>query len=205
MEIAKKLEQFPTAIIADAIGGFGCMSSAVKPVVDTMKVAASAYTVQCFAHDNLMAHYAIKHAPKGCILVISTNGDTEGAYWGELMTLMALKKGISGVVTDGGIRDKAIIAELGFPVFASSSIPAKTSKVTNGDVSCRICCGGVAVHPGDIIAGDADGVVVVSPEKFDTIYNLAKANHEREEYLRERIAAGELLFDILGMDKLISE
>ncbi|MBW1973468.1 MAG: 4-hydroxy-4-methyl-2-oxoglutarate aldolase [Spirochaetes bacterium] len=202
-DIVEKLKGFSTTIISDAMGGFGTMSNMIKPIVDTMKIAARAYTVHCFHRDNLMAHYAIKHAPKSSVLVIATGFDRDGAYWGELMSLMAKKQGIVGIVTDGGIRDKDMIIKLNFPVFAASVTPSRTAKATPGNVNCLVNCGGVTVNPNDIIIADSNGVVVVPYDKAEKIYELSKANLEKESYLREHIAAGELLFDIFAMEKLI--
>ena len=204
-EIIKALANIPTSTLSDAMGRCGSLSSDMKPVFQGAKICGPAFTVRVYANDNLMAHLALKEARPGDILIIDSGGYTQCALWGELMSFSAQCRGLGGTVIDGGVRDKDAITELGYPVFAKTIIPVATHKVNQGFICKPLSCDGVPVRPGDIIVGDSDGVVVVPLDQASPVCEKAKAILDREDQMRKRIEKGELIFDILELEKYFQD
>ena len=106
---------------------------------------------------------------------------------------------------DGGVRDKDAISELGYPVFAKTIIPVGTHKSNQGAICTCISCDGVPISPGDIIVGDADGVVVVPFDQTGVVLEKAGAIISKVDQMRKRIEKGELIFDILELEKYFKD
>ena len=109
------------------------------------------------------------------------------------------------VVIDGSVRDAQDIIELGLPVFVRGMNPSGTVKASLGEVNVPVRCGGVDVHPGDIVLGDCDGVVVVPQAAEDEVFAKAEAKFEKEEHLVEMLKAGKTTLEIYGFDNLIEK
>lgn len=204
-KIIKELGMIPTSTLSDAMGRYGSMIHEIKPIDPNFHLAGPAYTIRCYVKDNLMLHYGLKMAKPGDILVVEAGGYLEGAFWGELMSLMAKRKGLGGIVLDTGVRDRRKLIEIGFPVFSRCVIPVGTLKDSPGSINLPVQCGGVVVNPGDIIVGDDDGVVVIPKENTKTVLEKALEILKKEEDIRKRITLGETLFDILELGKLFEE
>jgi len=151
----------------------GTMHGRVAPVHQNMKVAGPAFTVEVRPGDNLMIHAAIALAQPGDVLVIDGKGDQTAALMGTLMLSACKKRGLAGVIVDGSIRDKLEILELDFPVFSAGFNPAGPTKFVPGRINHPISAGGATVNPGDLVVGDADGVVVIEREKAPAMMALA--------------------------------
>lgn len=176
-----------------AIGHFvgrGFMRPNIKPVTDEMKVVGPAYTVRLTARDSSALYYAIQKAPKGSVLVVDRAGDHTFACIGEFVAVMAQVNGIAGLVIDGPATDKRALKMSNFPVFCTGFSPV-TSNVTgtSGEVQIPIECGGAVVQPGDIIFGDADGVLVV-PSDFMSYLERAEKKAADEIDKRAAILKG---------------
>lgn len=188
------LEQFkgvPVANIGDAMNRMACLSSRIFPL-NNAPLLGSALTVKTRAGDILYIHKAIDIAQPGDVLVIDGQGDLNYAIMGELMANLARNKGIAGVVIDGSIRDaNALRAFTDFPVYCAGITPNGPSRVGGGEVGTSISCGGQCVQSGDIVVGDEDGVVVISPLQAEEVLSLAKTNMAREQEIYERLMRGE--------------
>jgi 4-hydroxy-4-methyl-2-oxoglutarate aldolase len=204
-KIIKAFANIPTSTISDAMGRCGTTSSDMKPVYQGARICGPAFTVRVYANDNLMVHLALKEARPGDILVIDSGGYTQCALWGELMSFSARGRGLGGTVIDGGVRDKDAISELGYPVFAKTIIPVGTHKSNQGAICKPVSCDGVPISVGDIIVGDSDGVVVVPFDQTSVVLEMAKAILSREDQMRKRIEKGELIFDILELEKYFQD
>ena len=121
------------------------------------------------------------------------------------MALACKVHGLAGVVLDGSCRDSEDIKELGFPVFSRGFNPSGTVKASLGQINVPITCGGIEVHPGDIILGDCDGVVVIPQEQEDEVFEKALAKFEKEQHIVEQLLAGKTTLEIYGFDKLIEK
>ena len=137
-----------------------------------------------------MIHAAMTMARPGDILVVDGKGDRACALMGSLMMNACKKLGLGGVVLDAACRDSDELRALGFPVYAVGTNPNGPTKFVPGRINWPISCGGVAVRPGDLVVGDADGVVVVEREKAASLLDLAAKKVADERARLDDIAAG---------------
>lgn len=178
--VLKRLKEIGTCVISDAMNNFNTMHHAIKPVDDQVKFAGNAITVRMKSADNLMLHKAIGLAKEGDIIVVDTDGSESYAILGENMTTAALMNGVAGIVIDGGIRDILELKKMKAPVFARSVTPAVAGRHGTGEINYPISCGGVAVNPGDVVVGDANGVVIINREIVDEILPIAEEKLEQD-------------------------
>jgi len=188
----------------EVMGRTGAMDFEIKPIYSGMRVCGPAITVQCHPGDNGMLHKALAIAKPGDVLVASMGRVDMGA-WGEVLSTCAVARGVAGLVIDGMVRDGLGIKSIGFPVFSRGLCMRGTVKETIGFVNHPLCCGSVIVHPGDLVLGDDDGVVVIS--KANTTEELVRRCEDRERIEHEMMAKlrqGELTtLDILGLDPIL--
>jgi 4-hydroxy-4-methyl-2-oxoglutarate aldolase len=168
-DVVRKASQFAASILADVAGRRGAMDGRVAPVSPGMKLAGPAFTIEVRPGDNLMIHAAMTMARPGDILVIDGKGDRMCALMGAIMMNACKALELGGVVIDAAVRDTIELRELGFPVFAVGANPNGPTKFVPGRINWPISCGGIAVEPGDLVVGDADGVVVIEREKADSL------------------------------------
>lgn len=200
MDLLHKLGQFSTATLHEALGRYGNLPSAIKPISPSMKVCGPAYTVHTMPRDNVLLHRAYAYAQPGDVIVVHCSGYYEAGYWGDLMSLGAKTKGIAGLVIDGCVRDADDIEALGFPVFCRGLCIRGTSNHGDGTLNEPIVMGEWVVHPGDIIVGDRDGVVVVPQGRVEEAIEKARAREEKEENVRRLLREGKTSIQIYGWD-----
>jgi len=189
-ELVKDFQSVPVANIGDAMGRFYIMDPGIKTVnKPDIHMVGTALTVRVRPGDNLMIHKAVDMAKKGDVLVIDAAGSKSGV-WGELLSLWGIYRGINGIVIDGGVRDKKFLWEKGFPVFARHTWPSGGDKDGPGEINYPISCGNIAVNPGDIIVGDADGVVVIPQDIHEQVLKKVQKVMEKEKRLAEEIKNG---------------
>jgi regulator of RNase E activity RraA len=186
--IIEQLAEFPVSIIGDGMGRRGIMDPGLKALNLDVKMCGPAVTVETRAADNLMVHAALKLAQPGDVIVVNAHGDLSAGIWGEITTRMAIRKGLAGLVMDGSVRDSRELAASGFPVFCRGVSPCGGGKEGTGQVNLPICCGGVPVHPGDIIVGDADGLVVVPRAMAEEAITAARKRIDIERRRMDAIA-----------------
>jgi len=143
--------------------------------------------------DNLMIHTAMTMAKPGDILVIDGKADRTCALMGAIMISACRKMGFGGVVIDAAIRDSEELRALGFPVFAVGTNPNGPTKFVPGRINWPVSCGGVAVQPGDLVVGDADGVVVIERDKAASLLEQAAVKVADERKRLADIAEGKNL------------
>jgi 4-hydroxy-4-methyl-2-oxoglutarate aldolase len=171
--VVRQAAAFQPAILADVAGRRGAMHGRIKALHPRMKFAGTAFTVEVRPGDNLMIHAAMSLAQPGDVLVIDGKGDLTAALMGTIMMTACKQLGIVGVVIDGAVRDTLEIDEMDFPVFAAGYNPNGPTKTCPGRIGHPVTAGGVTVHAGDFVTGDADGVVVVEREKIESLLPLA--------------------------------
>jgi len=199
-EIRSLLLQVSAPNVSDAMHRKGAMSGIVS-ICGTVKMAGRAVTVQTFGGDWAKPVEAIDVARKDEVIVINNDGATHIAPWGELATLSCVKKGIAGVVIDGAVRDVDDIRELKFPVFAKAVVPNAGEPKGFGEINAEIRCCGQYVRPGDWIAGDESGVVVIPAERAYEIARRAWEIKKNEERIREEIRRGSTLSEVAELIK----
>jgi 4-hydroxy-4-methyl-2-oxoglutarate aldolase len=195
----KALASAPTAMLSDALGRWGNMDPAIRPVAHGMRCFGPAFTVRCWPADNLTIHRAVELAARGDVLVIDGGLGRDTALLGDIIVYAAHLRGLAGIVLQGLVRDSAAIAAHGLPVFASGATARGPVKETLGAVQIPIQCGGVLVRPGDFVAGDDDGIVVVPGEQAAAVAERIRQIHEREEHVKKALAAGQTTVDLLGL------
>lgn len=187
-DVVAQAAKYQAAILADVAGRRGTMDR-VAPLAREMKLAGPAFTIEVRAGDNLMIHAAITLARPGDVLVIDGKGDTTCALMGALMINACKVLSLGGIVIDGAIRDSDELRELGFPVFAVGANPNGPTKFIPGRINWPISAGGISVNPGDLVVGDADGVVVIEREWAASLLPLAAKKVADEAKRMEDILA----------------
>ncbi|MBB5391194.1 MULTISPECIES: RraA family protein [unclassified Herbaspirillum] len=188
--IVAQASEFPASILADVAGRRGTLCSRISPLSPSMRVAGPALTVEVRPGDNLMIHAAMAIAKPGDVLVIDGKGDETCALLGEIMVSQCKAIGMAGIVIFGSVRDTEAIREIGFPVYAVGANPNGPTKNIAGRVNWPVSVGGASVQPGDLIVGDADGVVVVEREKAPTLLAAAAKKVQDETKRLSEIRTG---------------
>ncbi|MDW7669804.1 MAG: RraA family protein [Bacillota bacterium] len=178
-KLVDSFKDLPVANVADCMNRFYVMKG-LKPYNETPLIG-TAVTVKARIADNLMFHKALDIAKPGDVIVVDAGGDTINAVTGEIMMRSAISRGIKGFVIDGAIRDVDGARKFtNFSVYAKGVTPMGPFKDGPGEVNVTISCGGTVVNPGDIIIGDADGVLVIPPSEAAEIQKKAKEKFESE-------------------------
>ncbi|MDL2209679.1 RraA family protein [Desulfovibrio sp. OttesenSCG-928-O18] len=186
--LVAKFTGIPVANIGDNMNRICCMNSRIVPFNST-PLLGCAFTVKVRAGDNLLFHKAIDMAQPGDILIVDAQNEQSYAITGELMVSWCRRRGVSGLIVDGCIRDVDYMRKLDdFPVYATGVNPNGPLKEGGGEINFPVMCGGLVVNPGDIIAGDADGVVVINPADAPDVLKKAKAQNDKELQIMKQIA-----------------
>lgn len=153
----------------------------------------------CQASDNLMIHAAVEVVKPGDVLVVAVSSPSEDGMFGELLAESCRAHGVAGVIIDAGVRDTAEQTAMKFPVWSRCVSAQGSVKATAGSVNIDVVCAGAIVHPGDVIVGDDDGVVVVPRLQSEDVANKGNQRRAKEEQTRARLRAGELGLDFYGL------
>lgn len=140
---------------------------------------------------------AVEECPAGMVLVMDSRKDARAASAGAILVTRLMKRGVAGVVTDGGFRDSAEIAALDFPAYHQRpSAPTNLTLHHAIDINVPIACGDAPVFPGDVILGDKDGVIVIPANIADEIAAEAVEMTAYEDFVTERVQAGQKIFGL---------
>ncbi len=192
-DLVSKASSFPASILADVAGRRGTLDGAICGLSPSMRVYGPAFTVEVRPGDNLMIHAALALAKAGDVIVVDGKGDTSCALCGELMSAQAKAAGIAGLVIDGAVRDALALRSGDFPVFSRGTNPNGPTKGLAGRIGYPISVAGVAVCPGDLIAGDEDGVVVIPRSDLGALLLEAQRKVVKERQRLIDIGDGELV------------
>ncbi len=154
-------DKAPTGWVVDAQGRRGALPHWIRPLSQAKRFVGAALTVRTRPVDNLAPYAALRFAKPGDVLVVAVDGADGASVLGDILLGMARNAGIVAAVTDGVVRDIAGIDQVGIPTFARALSPNSPFKDGPGEVGLPITLGGVIIAPGDLLVGDADGVVVV--------------------------------------------
>ena len=199
-EIQRRLARLDTACVCDAEKSLQLqlrvIDPAIRPIRRGLKLVGPAHTVQC-KDDFLTVIKALIEAEPGEVIVIDSQG-SQRALTGELFPTEAIRKGLAGIVNDGPCRDTAAVRALSLPYYARSvdCRPGTTQHLFATQIPVN--CGGVTVHPGDILFGDDDGILVATAEQWAQLLPVAEAIQRQEEQLLARMAAGTSLESMLN-------
>jgi 4-hydroxy-4-methyl-2-oxoglutarate aldolase len=186
----------------------GVVASRVAPQMKGAKIAGTAVTVRCTVPDSVIGHYALKYVRPGDILLIERGADRRTACIGGTSSLSAALAGLRGLIVDGAGNDLRESEEAGLPVWCDGVTPI-TTKYRNlgGALNVPISVGDVAVHPGDAILADENGVLVIPPQDVARLLELAKTTRVHEAETRDRLRSnpGLRLPDITGSCSLVEQ
>lgn len=190
-ELIEGFRNIPVANIADIMNRLNCLDAKIKPC-NTLPLLGTAFTIKSRTADNLLFHKALDMALPGDVIIVDVQGDLVNAVFGEIMATYARKRGIAGIVIDGAIRDKQALAALDLPVYAAGCTPKGPYKDGPGEINVPVSCGGIVIRPGDIIVGDADGIVVINPADGPDILQKARVYNDKEHAILAAIENGTL-------------
>ncbi|RJE89783.1 RraA family protein [Paenibacillus sp. 1011MAR3C5] len=195
------------AVISDTLDELGyrnqVMRENINPIVNDWVVAGRAKTIL-----SVDVHYvpedpyakeieAVDSVKPNEVVIGCTNESKQNGLWGELLSTASKMRGARGAIVDGLIRDTKKIEELGFPVFATGTKPVDSQgRGLVIDYDIPVLCGGVMVHPGDVIFGDRDGVVVIPQALVDDVFKRAMDKVTRENHTRDELLQGRTLREV---------
>lgn len=188
-ELVEAFRSVPVANIGDSMNRASMLDARIRRI-SAFNLAGPAFTVKSRAGDNLMLHKALDMAQPGDVIVFDGHGDVTTAITGELMMQIAIERKLGGVIIDGAIRDLATLRGLDLPIFAAGVTPAGPYKDGPGEINVPVSVGSVVVHPGDIIVGDEDGVIVVRPADAADILSKAQKKQASEVAKMDAIRNG---------------
>jgi RraA family protein len=192
-----------TPHLSDSLERLYAGGPGLRPMYKGGTLAGPAFTVKTAVGDNLLVHKAIDIAKPGDVIVVDAGGVCDNAIIGELMSARAKQRGVAGMVIWGAIRDSAELGAGEYPVFAAGVTHRGPYKNGPGEINVPIMMGGMTVNPGDIIVGDADGLVAVPQEIAERVLASAKGILEKETKSMKEIVAGTV--DRSWVDKALRE
>lgn len=191
--LIEQFRGFPTGVIGDAMSRLGAMSGLIRPLWLGASVHGTVLPVWVRSGDNLKIHQAFEMATPGDVLVVNGQGSLAHGLFGELMATASAAHGITGLVIDGAVRDITQLESLRFPVFGRGISPAGPSKEGTGEVGYPVACGGVVCTAGDLVIGDADGIVIIPREDLIPVLERARTIARWEDGVRASLADGKPL------------
>ncbi len=196
------LAELQASLLSDSMNRVQGVGSAVlRPMHRGGGLAGPAFTVKVPPGDNLLVHKAIDTAGPGDVIVVAAGGLVEQAIIGEIMSSWAAKRGVAGLVIDGAIRDAAALAAGTFPVYARGASHRGPYKNGPGEINVPVSIAGMVVHPGDIVIGDADGLVAIPQTDAEAVLAGARAQKQKEDASLAAIATGS--FDRAWVDEAL--
>jgi RraA family protein len=182
----------PGANISDCMARMTAAGPRLRPMHRSGYLAGPALTVKCRPGDNLMIHKALMMAQPGDVIVVDAGGDLTNALFGEIMTATAVARGVAGIVLNGAVRDSEEIGEGHFPLYAAGVTHRGPYKDGPGEINVPIAIDGMVIEPGDMMVGDADGLLCIPFDDVDAILAATRKKMDIEAQMLRDIAAGTL-------------
>jgi 4-hydroxy-4-methyl-2-oxoglutarate aldolase len=198
-DVHDELRRLGSATVYEAAGREGIVDVAFEQVVPGSRAAGPARTVRCGQDDNLMVHAVMERVEPGDVLVLTMPEPRPVALVGDLLATQAQRRGAAAVLVDASVRDVEDLRELGLPVWARWVRVRGADKRAVGSLDEAVEVGGAEIRPGDAVVLDADGVVVVSRERVETVLAAARERAEKEDAKRAKLSAGSLSYDLDGL------
>jgi len=196
--LVQAFRAIPVANISDCMARMSAGGARLRPMHGGGRLAGPALTVKTRPGDNLMIHKAISMAQPGDVIVVDGGGDLTNALIGELMVGNSIRRGVAGFVLNGAIRDVEAIGAGSFPVYAAGVTHRGPYKDGPGEINVPIAIDGMVVEPGDLIVGDADGLLCVPYDDAEAVLRAATEKMAAEAKTTAAIAEGRL--DISWID-----
>ena len=188
-ELIEAFRKIPVANIDDCLNRMSAIDESIRPM-NNSRLLGPAFTIKVPEGDNLMLHKAMDMIQPGDVIVIDGGGMTKRALFGELMVSYCKIRGAAGIIVDGSIRDSDFIRNLeDFSVYARGVTPNGPYRNGPGEIGTSVVVGGRIVNPGDIVAGDGDGVLFISPveaeDTLDKVYKIQEMENKIIKVMKE--------------------
>jgi regulator of RNase E activity RraA len=192
VERAARLE---CAAISDALDRLRIAGQCqrIAPIDRKFRMAGRAFTLLYRPATSTEGHVGdyIDDVAPGSVVTIDNQGREDVSTWGGILTEMAHRKGIAGTLVDGLVRDAALCMELGYPVYSRGHwMRTGKGRIELGGLQVPVNIGNVCVAPGDLVRGDADGVVVIPRSREDEVLGIAEQVTAAEARVRELVRGG---------------
>ncbi len=191
--LIERFRNIPSSNINDMMNRLYCTNGSIHQM-NGRSLLGTAITVKAPIGDNMVFHRALDIAGPGDVLVVDGGGCCVRSLAGEIMLTYAAKRGIAGIVVDGALRDLDGIRNCPIPIYCKAITPQGPYKNGPGEINVPVCCGGVAVLPGDIVVGDSDGIVFIRPDDAPFVIEKAEKKLATEE---KKLAA----YHTVGIDE----
>jgi RraA family protein len=188
--LVDRFRGIPVANVSDCMARMSAGGARLRPIHEKGLMAGAAFTVRTRPGDNLMVHKALDIAEPGDVVVVDAGGDLTNAIIGELMQSHAIQRGLGGIVINGAIRDADALRTGALPVFAAGITHRGPYKDGPGEINVPVAIDGMVIEPGDLVIGDADGILCVPFDHAETVLAAAAAKHAAEETQMADILAG---------------
>ncbi|MEZ5843258.1 MAG: hypothetical protein R3D27_05925 [Hyphomicrobiaceae bacterium] len=182
-----------------ALGIDGAMDPAIKPIHSGWRICGPAFTVDQPAKDNLGIHLAVTRISAGEVMVVDYKGEMDIAVIGDILALAARRRGCIAMVIDGAVRDAGELVGMDFPVFCRGLSIKGPGKGAKAALQAPITCGGRPVRPGDIIVGDADGLVIIDVGRWREVLAKGRERQAKEAATRAGLYAGKTTVEMAGL------
>jgi 4-hydroxy-4-methyl-2-oxoglutarate aldolase len=184
-----------TATVSDALDRLGIVGQCyrIKPLDASFRLAGRAFTIQYGAAANppgTVGDY-IDEVPDGHVIVLANHGRDDATVWGDILTEIAHRRRLAGTVIDGICRDTALARELRYPIYSRGHwMRTGKDRVQVEAMNTPVTIGNARVYPGDLLRGDADGVLVIPRQHEDAVLNAAEEIEQTEQGIREAVRSG---------------
>lgn len=200
----KRFEKLATTNMADALDKVGIRGAVIgiRPMYDCPKILGRAVTIKITAAGMMKSKYhlgvrAIDAAQPGDVIVIDNRGDLYNNCWGEILSMGAKMKGVSGVVVDGAARDIDACKEFEFPVYARGTVPITArGRIMEESFNEVVRIGDIQVRPGDIVMADINGVVFIQVERLEEVLEAAEEILKKEEAMVTELRKGVPILEV---------
>lgn len=182
----------PVANISDCMTRMTAAGPRLRPMHKGGYLVGPALTVKARPGDNLMIHKALTMAQPGDVIVVDAGGDLTNSLFGELMVNTAIKRRVAGVVLNGAVRDSDFIAQGSFPLYAAGVTHRGPYKDGPGEINVPIAIDGMVIEPGDLVVGDADGLLCIPYDSVEEVLAAVRKKMDLEKKMLADIAAGTL-------------
>jgi regulator of RNase E activity RraA len=180
----------PVANVSDCMTRMTAGGPRLRPMHDGARMGGPALTVKCRPGDNLMIHKALDMAQPGDVIVVDAGGDLTNSLFGEIMVSYAISRKLGGVVLNGAVRDIDFIAAGSFPLYAAGVTHRGPYKDGPGEINVPIAIDGMVIHAGDLVIGDADGLLCVPYDDCERVLAASRDKVAQEKVTLANIAAG---------------
>lgn len=201
--LVEAFRPLPVANVSDCMWRMDSGGSNLHPMHRDGKLAGPAFTLRMRPGDNLLLHKAIDMAAPGDVIVCDAGGDLTNSLFGELMLAHAIVRGVAGFVLNGAVRDCDALYERNLPVYAAGVTHRGPYKDGPGEIGFPIALGGMVIQPGDLVLGDADGVLAVPRAAAGEVLERTRAKLQAEEKQMAEILAGKV--DRSWVDRTLTE